>query len=126
MEYLLFQLQGFLPSNLQENCNGKKVLGGEKKKEKQLGTINKKESGMLKEFGNTASLQQERDSESRLRVLDVYRNMLRHYKDQGLGERSKYAGCIIKQNMIDTLERRYIQLGGKLEDVQFGQDVQKM
>ena len=50
---------------------------------------------MLKEFGNTASLQQERDSESRLRVLDVYRNMLRHYKDQGLGERSKYAGCII-------------------------------
>ena len=72
---------------------------------------------MLKEFGNTVSLQRERDSESRLRVLDVYRSMLRHYKDQGLGERSKYAGCIIKQNMIDTLERRYIQLGGKLEDV---------
>jgi len=72
---------------------------------------------MLKEFGNIISLQRERDSESRLRVLDVYRNMLRHYKDQGLGERSKYAGCIIKQNMIDTLERRYIQLGGKLEDV---------
>ena len=72
---------------------------------------------MLKEFGNTISLQRERDSESRLRVLDVYRSMLRHYKDQGLGERSKYAGCIIKQNMIDTLERRYIQLGGKLEDV---------
>ena len=72
---------------------------------------------MLKEFGKTASLQRERDSESRLRVLDVYRNMLRHYKDQGIGERSKYAGCIIKQNMIDTLERRYIQLGGKLEDV---------
>jgi hypothetical protein len=72
---------------------------------------------MLKEFGKTVSLQRERDSESRLRVLDVYRNMLRHYKDQGLGERSKYAGCIIKQNMIDTLERRYIQLGGKLEDV---------
>ena len=40
---------------------------------------------MLKEFGNTASLQRERDSESRLRVLDVYRNMLRHYKDQGIG-----------------------------------------
>ena len=72
---------------------------------------------MLKEFGKTASLQRERDSESRLRVLDVYRSMLRHYKDQGLGERSKYAGCIIKQNMIDTLEKRYMQLGGKLEDV---------
>ena len=72
---------------------------------------------MLKEFGNTISLQRERDSESRLRVLDVYRSMLRHYKDQGLGERSKYAGCIIKQNMIDTLEKRYMQIGGKLEDV---------
>ena len=72
---------------------------------------------MLKEFGNTVSLQRERDSESRLRVLDVYRSMLRHYKDQGLGERSKYAGCIIKHNMIDTLEKRYMQLGGKLEDV---------
>ena len=72
---------------------------------------------MLKEFGKTASLQRERDSESRLRVLDVYRNMLRHYKDQGIGERSKYAGCIIKQDMIDTLEKRYVELGGKLKDV---------
>ena len=72
---------------------------------------------MLKEFGKTVSLQRERDSESRLRVLDVYRNMLRHYKDQGLGERSKYAGCIIKQDMIDTLEKRYVELGGKLKDV---------
>ena len=72
---------------------------------------------MLKEFGNTVSLQRERDSESRLRVLDVYRSMLRHYKDQGIGERSKYAGCIIKQNMIDTLEKRYVELGGKLKDV---------
>ncbi len=72
---------------------------------------------MLKEFGNTASLQRERDSESRLRVLDVYRSMLRHYKDQGLGERSKYAGCIIKQDMIDTLEKRYVELGGELKDV---------
>ena len=72
---------------------------------------------MLKEFGKTVSLQRERDSESRLRVLDVYRSMLRHYKDQGLGERSKYAGCIIKQDMIDTLEKRYVELGGKLKDV---------
>ena len=106
-----------MPSNLQENCNGKKRSIGEKKRGKKLGTKNKKESGMLKEFGKTVSLQRERDSESRLRVLDVYRSMLRHYAQEGLGERSKYAGCIIKQNMIDTLERRYKQLGGNLEDV---------
>ena len=72
---------------------------------------------MEKEFANTISLQRERNSESSSRVLATYKNMLRHYKQEGLGERSKYAGCIIKQNMIDTLERRFIQLGGELEDV---------
>ena len=72
---------------------------------------------MEKEFTNVISLQRERDSESKRRVLDTYKNMLRHYYKEGLGERSKYAGCIIKQNMIDTLERRYIQLGGEIEDV---------
>ena len=106
-----------MPSNLQKNYNGKKRLGGEKKRGKQLGTINKKESGMIKEFGNVISLQRERDKETTLRVLEIYRSMIRHYREEGLGERSKYAGCIIKQNMIDTLERRYIQLGGELEDV---------
>ena len=72
---------------------------------------------MEKEFVSTINLQRERDSESRSRVLSTYRDMLRYYKDEGLGERSKYAGCIIKQNIIDTLERRFIQLGGELEDV---------
>ena len=72
---------------------------------------------MEKEFANVINLQRERDNDSRRRVLDTYRNMLRHYYKEGLGERSKYAGCIIKQNMIDTLERRYKQLGGSLEDV---------
>ena len=72
---------------------------------------------MEKEFINVISLQTERDNESRRRVLDTYKDMLRHYRKEGVGERSKYAGCIIKQNMIDTLERRYIQLGGELEDV---------
>ena len=72
---------------------------------------------MEKEFANTISLHRERSQETKRRILETYKNMLRHYKDEGLGERSKYAGCIIKQNMIDTLERRFIQLGGELEDV---------
>ena len=72
---------------------------------------------MEKKFANVISLQRERDKDTRRRVLDVYKDMLRHYRQEGVGERSKYAGCIIKQNMIDTLERRYIQLGGNLEDV---------
>ena len=72
---------------------------------------------MERKFANVISIQIERDSESRRRVLDTYKDMLRHYRKEGVGERSKYAGCIIKQNMIDTLERRFIQLGGILEDV---------
>ena len=72
---------------------------------------------MEKEFANVISLQRERDSESNIRVLETYKSMLRHYYKEGLGERSKYAGCIIKQNMIDTLEIRYVELGGDLEDV---------
>ena len=50
---------------------------------------------MEKEFTNVISLQRERDSESRRRVLDTYKDMLRHYRQEGVGERSKYAGCII-------------------------------
>ena len=72
---------------------------------------------MEKQNEGTSSLQTERDNEARLRILEGYKSMIRHYREEGLGERSKYAGCIIKQNMIDTLEKRYIQLGGKLEDV---------
>ena len=72
---------------------------------------------MEKKFANVINLQRERDRGTRRRVLDVYKDMLRHYRQEGVGERSKYAGCIIKQNMIDTLERRYIELGGNLEDV---------
>ena len=72
---------------------------------------------MERKFANVINLQRERDSESRRRVLDTYKDMLRHYRQEGVGESSKYAGCIIKQNMIDTLERRFIQLGGILEDV---------
>ena len=72
---------------------------------------------MEKKFANVINLQRERDKDTRRRILDVYKDMLRHYRQEGVGERSKYAGCIIKQNMIETLERRYIELGGNLEDV---------
>ena len=72
---------------------------------------------MEKEFANVINLEQERTKDAKRRILNTYRQMLRHYQEEGVGERSKYAGCIIKQNMIDTLERRYIQLGGEIEDV---------
>jgi hypothetical protein len=72
---------------------------------------------MEKELANVISLERERTKDTKRRILNTYKQMLRHYQEEGLGERSKYAGCIIKQNMINTLERRFIQLGGDLEDV---------
>ena len=72
---------------------------------------------METEFASEISLRQERERDCRRRILHGYKQMLRHYREEGLGERSKYAGCIIKQNMIDTLEKRFVQLGGKLENV---------
>lgn len=51
------------------------------------------------------------------RIREGYGTMLRYYKKTGIGERSEYAGCIIRQNLVDTIERRFLQLGGKLRDV---------
>jgi len=50
------------------------------------------------------------------RVREGYRMMLREYRRLGIGERSPFAGCIIRQNLIDTIESRFLQLGGKLKD----------
>jgi|10_taG_2_1085330.scaffolds.fasta_scaffold509401_1 hypothetical protein len=55
--------------------------------------------------------------EARRRVREGYREMLRHYRDKGIGERSEIAGSIIRQNLIDTIEKRFLQLGGSLRDV---------
>ena len=61
---------------------------------------------METEFKNAISLQIERDRDCRRRILSTYRDMIRHYREEGLGERSKYAGCIIKQNMIYSVRRK--------------------
>ena len=81
---------------------------------------------METEFAEAKTSQAERNKDTKRRILRTYKEMLRHYKDQGLGERSKYAGCIIKQNMINTLERRFIQLGGELEDVWIREGIEEM
>ena len=100
-----------------QDSSSEQYIAESKKYRKRAQDAEARIAEMEKKFANVISLQRERDSESKRRVLDTYKDMLRHYRQEGLGERSKYAGCIIKQDMIDTLERRYIQLGGNLEDV---------
>ena len=59
----------------------------------------------------------EQELEARRRVREGYRSMLRHYPEKGIGERSEIAGSIIRQNLVDTIRKRFLMLGGKLEDV---------
>ena len=51
------------------------------------------------------------------KVLSSYRMLLRHYYEIGVGERSRFAGTIVTDNLIDTIQKRYKQLGGKMKDL---------
>ena len=59
----------------------------------------------------------EQEIEARRRIREGYRSMLRHSQEKGIGERSEFAGCIIRQNLVDTIRKRFLQLGGVLKDV---------
>jgi len=43
-----------------------------------------------------------------------YRDQLIHYYNKGVGRISEIAGVKITEGLISTIEKRYIQLGGKL------------
>ena len=51
------------------------------------------------------------------KVLSSYRMLLRHYYEIGVGERSKIAGVRVSDSLIDTIQNRYIALGGKMKDL---------
>ena len=51
------------------------------------------------------------------KVLSSYRMLLRHYYTIGVGERSRFAGVIVTENLIDVIQNRYIELGGKMIDL---------
>ena len=51
------------------------------------------------------------------KVLSSYRMLLRHYYEIGVGERSRFAGTIVTDSLIDTIQNRYKQLGGKMKDL---------
>tara|TARA_Y100000310_G_scaffold308272_1_gene351214 strand:+ start:33 stop:278 length:246 start_codon:yes stop_codon:yes gene_type:complete len=49
---------------------------------------------------------------SRSFIKNSYAQLLLYYYKKGVGEVSEIAGATITDNMIDTIERRYKQLGG--------------
>jgi len=56
-------------------------------------------------------------AEAELRVMRIYKEMINYYNKEGIGQRSKYAGVIIREKLIDILTRRYLQLGGSLKEI---------
>ena len=50
---------------------------------------------------------------SRRYVINSYANLLIYYRDKGLGKISEITGAVITEELINTIERRYKQLGGE-------------
>ena len=49
---------------------------------------------------------------SRHYIKNSYANLLIYYRDKGLGKTSDITGAIITEDLINTIERRFKQLGG--------------
>jgi len=49
---------------------------------------------------------------SRRFIMNSYENLLIYYRNKGLGNKSEIAGVIITEDLVNTIERRYKQLGG--------------
>ena len=52
-----------------------------------------------------------------LYIRNSYADLLRYYRTAGIGKKSDITGVIIKESLIKTIERRYVQLGGSLNRV---------
>ena len=51
------------------------------------------------------------------RVRSNYKSMIKYYTQVGEGAISKYAGVIITQSLINVFIKRFLDLGGKYEDI---------
>ena len=49
---------------------------------------------------------------SRSYIINSYASLLIYYRERGLGKASEIAGAIITEDLINTIERRFKQLGG--------------
>ena len=45
-------------------------------------------------------------------IKNSYARLLLYYQNKGIGNQSEIAGVIITEDLINTIERRYKQLGG--------------
>jgi len=50
---------------------------------------------------------------SRRYIINSYANLLIYYRDKGLGKISDITGAVITKELVNTIEKRYKQLGGE-------------
>ena len=51
------------------------------------------------------------------KVLSSYRMLLRHYYEIGVGSKSRFYGVEVTDGLIDTIQNRYLKLGGRMKDL---------
>ena len=51
------------------------------------------------------------------RIRNNYLTMIKYYLQVGEGRISKYGGVIITQKLINIFIKRYLQLGGKYQEI---------
>jgi hypothetical protein len=43
--------------------------------------------------------------------------LLRHYYEIGVGAKSRFYGVEVTDGLIDTIQNRYLKLGGRMKDL---------
>tara|TARA_R110000737_G_scaffold283240_1_gene289849 strand:- start:35 stop:202 length:168 start_codon:yes stop_codon:yes gene_type:complete len=43
--------------------------------------------------------------------------LLRHYYEIGVGAKSRFYGAEVTDGLIDTIQNRYLKLGGRMKDL---------
>ena len=56
-------------------------------------------------------------------ILDTYRFRLRHYSETGVGNESFITKTIVTKKMVCTSLERYLELGGKLQEIQLEDEI---
>ena len=72
---------------------------------------------MIESFEDAVTNLKEATSDVNSRIRNNYLTMIKYYIKVGEGRISKYAGVIITERLINVFVQRYLELGGKYEDI---------
>ena len=71
----------------------------------------------VKSFDDAVSNLKEATFDINSRIRSNYLTMIKYYLKAGDGAVSKYSGAVVTENLINTLIKRFIELGGKYQDI---------